>query len=73
LVSQLAIAICAIPIARRAVGSLLGVRLSIDFLDATATGLLLTIGDSLAAGVSVALIESGSGSGSAPPAGPGGC
>ena len=58
-ISSLAIASCAIPIARRALTTARRRRLSIDVLDATAVTLLLGTGDVLAAGVSVALIESG--------------
>ena len=57
--SQVAIGACALPVARRALRSLVGKRLSIDVLDTTAIGLLLGTGDVLAAGVSVALIEAG--------------
>ena len=56
---RIAIGLCATPIGRRAARSVLTRRLTIDVLDATAVGLLLGIGDTLAAGLSVALIESG--------------
>jgi heavy metal translocating P-type ATPase len=56
---RIVIGFCAAPIVRRAVRSLLGRRLTIDVLDVTAVSLLLGIGDTLAAGLSVALIESG--------------
>jgi hypothetical protein len=59
LVTRVAIAVCATPIVRRAVRSLVGRRLTIDVLDTVAVSLLLLVGDSLAAGVSVALIETG--------------
>lgn len=58
-VSSIAIAACGAPIARRAFGMARSGRMSIDVLDATALTLLLATGDVLAAGVSVALIESG--------------
>ncbi|HEV7677012.1 MAG TPA: heavy metal translocating P-type ATPase [Candidatus Dormibacteraeota bacterium] len=53
------IAACALPIARRALRHIGRRRLSIDVLDATATTLLLGTGDLLAAGVTVALVETG--------------
>ncbi|MDQ6920846.1 MAG: cadmium-translocating P-type ATPase [Candidatus Dormibacteraeota bacterium] len=59
LVTRVVIGLCAAPIGRRAVRSLLGRRVTIDVLDVTAVGLLLGVGDTLAAGISVALIESG--------------
>jgi Cu2+-exporting ATPase len=59
LIARVVIAACALPIVRRSAGSLLARRLSIDVLDSIAVALLLGIGDALAAGVSVALIESG--------------
>lgn len=57
--ARIAVAICATPVARRALRGLLGRRLNIDVLDTTAIALLLVTGDLLAAGVSVALIETG--------------
>lgn len=57
--ARLVIGLCTAPIARRALRSTVGGRVSIDVLDITALGLLLGMGDTLAAGISVALIESG--------------
>ena len=57
--SRLAIAACAVPIVRRATAGVLARRLTIDLLDTIAVGLLLAVGDTLAGGVSVALIETG--------------
>src|SRR5262245_22151563 len=59
LVARVGIALCALPIARRAGRSAAAPRLTIDVLDVTAVGLLLATGDVLAAGVSVALVETG--------------
>jgi heavy metal translocating P-type ATPase len=59
LAARVAIGICAAPIIRRAVRSLVGRRLTVDVLDVTAIALLIGTGDTLAAGLSVALIESG--------------
>ena len=53
------IAVCAAPVVRRAVQSVRARRLTIDVLDTIAVGLLLAMGDTLAGGVSVALIEGG--------------
>jgi P-type Cu2+ transporter len=58
-VSAAAIAVCAVPVVLRAALSLRARRLSIDVLDTIAVCLLLGMGDTLAAGVSVALIEAG--------------
>jgi heavy metal translocating P-type ATPase len=57
--STATVAACAIPIARRAIESLTHRHLNVDVLDATAVTLLLGRGDLLAAGISVALVESG--------------
>lgn len=57
--STAVIGACALPIGRRALRSATRGRLNIDVLDATAVSLLLGSGDLLAAGVSVALIETG--------------
>ena len=51
------IAICALPIARRATRGLLRRHVSIDVLDAVAVTLMIASGDALAAGVSVFLID----------------
>jgi Cu2+-exporting ATPase len=59
LVARVCIALCAVPIAGRAAGSLRERRVTIDVLDVIAVSLLLLTGDGLAAGVSVALIETG--------------
>ncbi|MDB5065905.1 MAG: Cation-transporting ATPase [Chloroflexi bacterium] len=57
--STATIAVCAIPMARRAVEGVTQRHLNVDVLDATAVSLLLGTGDLLAAGISVALVESG--------------
>lgn len=59
LLPRVVIALCGLPVARRAVRSLIARRLSIDVLDLIAVSLLLVTGDTLAAGVSVGLIETG--------------
>jgi P-type Cu2+ transporter len=56
-VSACVVAVCALPILRRAWSSLRRRRLAIDVLDATAIGLLLATGAVASAGISVALIE----------------
>lgn len=53
------LAAAALPIGERALKAVRGGKLSIDVLDAGAVSLLIGTGDLLAAGVSVALIESG--------------
>jgi Cu2+-exporting ATPase len=57
--STATIAACAVPMARRAVEGVTRRHLNVDVLDATAVSLLLGTGDLLAAGISVALVESG--------------
>ncbi|HEY4025813.1 MAG TPA: heavy metal translocating P-type ATPase [Candidatus Dormibacteraeota bacterium] len=52
-----AVAVCALPVARRARQSLRERKLSIDVLDVLVVGLLLGTGDLLAAGVTVCLVE----------------
>lgn len=57
--ARLGIALCALPIGRRAAGSLRDRRLTIDVLDAAGVAALLATGDLLAAGVTVGLVETG--------------
>ncbi len=57
--AQLALGVCSIPTAKRALRGLVGRRLTIDVLDATAISLLLATGDVLAAGATIALLETG--------------
>jgi Cu2+-exporting ATPase len=59
LATRAAIAVCASPIGGRAVRSLLRRRINVDLLDSAAVVLLLATGDTLSAGLSVALIEAG--------------
>jgi Cu2+-exporting ATPase len=59
LVPRLVIGLCAGPIGKRAVRGVMGRRVNVDVLDTTAVALLLGTGDTLAAGLSVALIEAG--------------